>query len=141
MIKIRIKRLKRGSVLSNALLRRIICKTLESQGIAEGEINLLLADDAAIKRLNARYLNRAWPTDVLAFSMMEGERLEGSERILGDVVVSVDRAKIEAPRFNNTLKKELALYVIHGVLHLAGFRDGSKKLENAQKKILAKFFK
>ena len=140
MLKIRIKRLRRGLVLGDRLLRRIIYKTLKSQGITKGEISLLIADDYRIRALNRKYLNRKKPTDVLAFSMQEGKFLKGSECILGDVVVSVDRAKVQAKRFSSALKKELALYVIHGVLHLVGYKDGSRKMERLQQEMLAEFF-
>lgn len=72
--------------------------------------------------------------------MREGKRLKNPGQILGDIVVSLDRARAQAKEFNTALKKELALYVIHGVLHLAGHRDGSKKMERLQQKILKGFF-
>jgi probable rRNA maturation factor len=72
--------------------------------------------------------------------MQEGKRLKGSERLIGDVVISVDRARIQARQFSNTLKRELALYVIHGLLHLAGYRDGSKKMKRCEQGLLGEFF-
>ena len=73
--------------------------------------------------------------------MREGKRLKGERRIVGEVVVSADRARIQAGIYKSSLKRELALYVIHGVLHLTGFRDGSKKMERLQEKIANEFFK
>lgn len=100
----------------------------------------MIAGDSYIRSLNQKYLKRRGPTDVLAFSMQEGTRLAGSGRILGDVIISVDRARAQAKRFKNTEKKELALYVVHGVLHLTGFKDGSKRMKRLQEKIVKEFF-
>ena len=136
MFKIRIKRLKGNLILSDKFIKRLIQKTLESQGIKNAEVGLLIVGDDKIARLNRKYLGRIGPTDVLAFSMREGKKVSGSGENLGDVVISVDRAKEQAAEFKNSLKKELSLYVIHGVLHLAGHKDGSRKMEKLQAKIL-----
>jgi len=141
VLKIRIKKTRKIQILSDRILRRIIRKTLKSQKITEGEISLLITGDVRIKALNYKYLNKRRPTDVLAFSFREGKPIKGSGKILGDVVISVDRARIQAKQFNNSLKKELALYVIHGLLHLAGYKDGSRRIEKTQKKLLKGFFK
>jgi len=101
----------------------------------------LITGDSRIEKLNRRFLRRKGPTDVLAFNMREGKRLKNPRQILGDVVVSLDRARVQAKEFDTTLKKELALYVIHGVLHLAGHKDGSSKMEVQQQKILKEFFR
>jgi len=97
----------------------------------------LIVGDPKIRMLNCKYLNKKTATDVLAFSMQEGRRLRSCDKVLGDVVVSVDRARVQAKIFKNTLKRELALYVIHGLLHLVGYKDGSRKMEKLQQKILS----
>ena len=101
----------------------------------------MITGDSRIEKLNRRFLGRKGPTDVLAFNMREGKGLKNLGQILGDIVVSLDRARVQANEFGTTLKKELALYVIHGVLHLAGHKDGSRKMERLQQEILRKFFK
>ena len=101
----------------------------------------MIVGDAEIKRFNRRYLNRHRATDVLAFSMREGRKLAGSNMVLGDVMISQDRAKAQAVAFGNSTKKELALYVAHGILHLTGFKDGSKKMVTLQNQIVSEFFK
>jgi len=104
-------------------------------------VTLLIAGDAHITRLNRKYLKRQGATDVMAFSMREGKRLHAPGEALGDVVISVDRARAQAGRFGNTFRKELALYAVHGVLHLTGFKDGSKQMEKLQERIADEFFK
>jgi len=76
---------------------------------------VLLTDDAEIARLHDRFLNDPSPTDVLSFPMDDGV----------DVVVNVERARREAKSRGHTIKAELGLYVIHGLLHACGYDDGN----------------
>ncbi len=78
-------------------------------------MSLLFVDDRAMGELNRRYLNRRGPTDVLAFPMGD----EGC--LLGDVVISVERAAAQAQRAGHSLEMELDVLLIHGLLHLMGY--------------------
>jgi probable rRNA maturation factor len=85
-------------------------------------VSILLADDEVISRMSARYLGRQGPTDVLAFSQVEGEGMPGSS-LLGDVVVSLEAAQRQARRARWSTEEEACLLAVHGVLHLLGWRD------------------
>lgn len=91
-------------------------------------ISVVVVDDDAIRQLNERHLNRDEPTDVLAFDLRgETSQLPDSPpQVLvdGDIVVSVETARREAERRGHDLRAELALYVVHGTLHLLGHDDG-----------------
>lgn len=89
----------------------------------EAEVSVLLVDDNTIRKLNRRYRGDDRPTDVLAFSQREGPYREINPNLLGDIVISVERALIQSKRFNQSLEKELSLYLIHGLLHLLGYDD------------------
>ncbi|MCC7380824.1 MAG: rRNA maturation RNase YbeY [Deltaproteobacteria bacterium] len=102
---------------SIAALRRAIAATLELERAAGREVSLLLTDDAEIRVLNRDYRGKDRPTDVLAFAFDEAGGPEGP---LGDVVVSVERAAIQARARRVTLDRELELLVVHGTLHLLG---------------------
>jgi probable rRNA maturation factor len=78
------------------------------------KVSVLLTGDAEIARLHGEYLDDPTPTDVLSFPMDDGV----------DVVVSVERARREAKSRGHTIKAELALYLIHGLLHACGYDDG-----------------
>ena len=81
-------------------------------------ISVSLVDDAQIRALNKEYLKCDQTTDVLSFNLDE---LVGDEVYhLGDVVVNVDQAERQAPKFGNDLEHELAELAEHGVLHLLG---------------------
>jgi probable rRNA maturation factor len=96
--------------------------TLESEGIrGEAELSLLFVNEAAIADLNHRYLGEDRPTDVLAFPIDDDPEPQGPvPRLLGDVVVCPSVAARQAPDHDATLEDELALLVVHGVLHVLG---------------------
>jgi probable rRNA maturation factor len=81
-------------------------------------ISLAVVDDATIHELNRQFLNHDWPTDVLSFALQDdGNHLEG------EVIISADTAATAAAELGCTPAAEQLLYVIHGMLHLVGYRD------------------
>ena len=101
--------LSRGDVV------RAARAALASQpGPHEGELSISFVDDAEIAELNLRWLDRAGPTDVIAFS------LGSPESVLGDVYVSVDTATANAAGLEIAAEEELLRLVIHGTLHVLG---------------------
>ncbi len=93
----------------------------------EVEVSVLLCDDAAIAELNQRYLGHDGPTDVLSFPQHElapGQAALSDGDLLGDVAISVETAARQAAEFADwSLDDELALLVVHGLLHLCGWDD------------------
>lgn len=83
---------------------------------------MLLVGDRAIRRLNRAYLNRDRPTDVLAFPQQRGSP-SPQPFLLGDVVISVETAARQAKVHGHSLAQEMALLLIHGILHLLGYED------------------
>lgn len=126
--------------VSEEKIKKCAEQALEALGEGKSELSLLLVNDAYIRRLNHKYRNVDSRTDVLAFSMREGEGLSKKSPILGDVVISVETAKREAEKRNKKLHEEICLYLIHGVLHLLGYDDSvtheRKKMEAKQKELL-----
>ncbi len=76
------------------------------------EIEITLVDDPTIARVHADFMNLGDPTDVITFHH-------------GEILISVDTAARQAPDYQRALRDEVALYLIHGLLHLAGYRDKS----------------
>jgi probable rRNA maturation factor len=87
---------------------------------AEAELSVALVDDAAMQALNATYRNKNQPTDVLAFSMREGDATPRSD-LLGDVVISVDTAARQATERGVSVAAEVRTLLTHGILHLLGY--------------------
>ena len=90
------------------------------------ELSLRLTDDAEIQALNAQYREQNKPTDVLAFAALELDCPQSVEMellplYLGDIIISVDTANLQAQQQGHTLKTELAWLAAHGLLHLLGW--------------------
>jgi probable rRNA maturation factor len=96
-------------------------RLLELLGLDEVELSLVLCDDARIQALNRDYRGKDAPTDVLSFSMREGEEAEADDPVLGDLVISLDTAARQASELGHTLEDELRVLTIHGLLHLLGY--------------------
>jgi probable rRNA maturation factor len=98
-----------------------LLRALEGRrAVARLELSVTLADDAEIAALNAGYRGVARATDVLAFSLLEGEHAERRGALLGDVVIGVEIAARQARRRRRSLDDEVARLLIHGALHLLG---------------------
>jgi probable rRNA maturation factor len=96
-------------------LRRLVRAALALEGLTAGDLTIVLGDDALLRTLNRRYRGLDRATDVLSFPYGDDE---GS--VVGDIVVSMERAAEQARRFRVTAGRELARLVVHGALHLAG---------------------
>ncbi|MEZ4279494.1 MAG: rRNA maturation RNase YbeY [Myxococcota bacterium] len=110
----------RRARLDLALLRRRAVAILKAAGQARSELSIALVDDAAIGALNAQYRGKPRPTDVLSFSLVEGDFADRRGRLLGDVVISVDTAARQASERRRSLDDTVAKLLVHGVLHLLG---------------------
>ncbi len=113
-------------------------------GYESAECGILVVNDKRIAELNRTFRNVAAPTDVLAFSMQEGQRVEGSLNLLGDVVISAERALSQAIDRGHSLERELSFLLVHGLLHLVGWDDiteaDRRRMFRTQEKILKKVF-
>jgi probable rRNA maturation factor len=92
---------------------------LESVGEENAAISLTLVDDAAIRKLNRLHRGKDKPTDVLSFPL-DPDEIEGPERLLGDIVISIDTARRQAADYDAPLQREVYRLAIHGLLHVLG---------------------
>ena len=117
-------------------LRGMAREVLRGLGCHEdAELSILLTDNEGIRALNRRYLDRDRPTDVLSFPMWDFNselRTPNSELILGDVVISIEKARKQAEELGVTMDEELSRLLVHGILHLFGF-DHEKSSKEAQR--------
>lgn len=92
---------------------------LKGEGTEEcGSLSVILVGDAKISEINKQFLGNNQPTDVIAFVLEEKHEHEW-----GEVYISLDQAREQAAQFDTSWKEELARYVIHGILHLLGYKD------------------
>jgi probable rRNA maturation factor len=110
------------------------------------EISILLVDNSYIKELNFIYRNQNIPTDVLSFAMNElGEDEPDYEsldevNILGDIVISLEKAVEQSEEYGHSLSRELGYLVAHGMLHLIGYdhetEEETRGMRNLEEKIM-----
>jgi probable rRNA maturation factor len=108
-----------GAAAPVARIRRQARAILALLGERRATLSVALVGDREIRALNARYRNQDRPTDVLSF-VAEAE-LPCGERLLGDVVISLERAARQAKARRRALERELETLLVHGVLHLLGY--------------------
>jgi len=125
--KIRVRRLKETARRILGLLRQ-----------DHAELSLALVDNREMQKLNARYRDKNEPTDVLAFPA--GKALLPGMQVLGDVVISVEKAEEQARKRRKTLGQEIRTLLIHGILHLLGYdhersRREARVMRGMEKKV------
>jgi probable rRNA maturation factor len=121
---------------TNYILKKktILKDWLKSAITAEGyllqELNFILCADAYLLRMNQDYLNHDTYTDVITF-----DNSEELKTIVGDIFISIERIKENAATFKHTVEHELSRVMIHGALHLLGYKDKTKaeKLKMTEK--------
>jgi probable rRNA maturation factor len=127
-MRISIQNRQKRILLNLKKVRRATQRILTELGLLDAELSVLLVDDARIRDLNRRYLNRDKPTNVLAFPMREGEFSTLHPNLLGDLVISVETAERQSDRFGLNEMEMVILLMVHGVLHLIGYEhEGTKK--------------
>ncbi len=99
--------------------------TLRHHSVPGGSVSVAIVDDDTIASLNRKHLDHSGPTDVLTFDLRgeRGQPASSNEPVDGEIVMSVDTAKREAAARGHTSNAELALYAVHGTLHLLGYDD------------------
>lgn len=106
------------------LVRKAILSTLKYEDVeAKCEVSVTFTDNEGIRALNKEYRNIDRATDVLSFPLVnydEGEELE-DEVMLGDIVLSLERAREQAEEFGHSFERECAFLCVHSTLHLLGY--------------------
>lgn len=103
-------------------LKKWIKETIESEGYVLNELNFIFCSDEYLLRVNQDFLQHDYYTDVITF-----DNSEELKTILGDIFISIDRVKDNAKQNKATTDDELCRIIIHGTLHLLGYRDKTKK--------------
>jgi probable rRNA maturation factor len=143
-MKIQIENRQTGINIERRKIRGTVFKILKILNCVDKEISISFTDDENIKKLNQQYLGRNKPTNVLSFSLQEGEYGNINPQILGDVVISVETAQKDAVQGKLTFEQEIYFLVIHGILHLLGYNhenstaEETKKMKQREKEIFNK---
>lgn len=135
MYEIAIANKQKQITVNRRQIRRAVTTALKLEQVAQAEISIAIVDDATIHQINRDYLQHDYPTDVISFLLeVEGgstERLKAGrgagKTILGDIVLSADTAARMAESVGWSVDAEIVLYVVHGLLHLCGYDDLTKR--------------
>lgn len=133
-----------------SLVEKVVQKTLEEEVQGDYEVSVSFVDNEEIRQLNKQYRDKDSATDVLSFPLMEFEDTEEDyeneeeyvqeDKLLGDIVVSLEKAQEQSEEYGHSLERELAFLIAHGTLHLLGMdhedEDGEKEMIAEQERIL-----
>ncbi|MUK87093.1 rRNA maturation RNase YbeY [Ornithinibacillus sp. L9] len=132
------------------LIHRLVRFTAQKEGVSDqAEVSISFVSNREIQELNRNYRQIDKPTDVISFALQES--VEGEldvidedlPLVLGDIVISVDRAKEQADDYGHTLERELGFLAVHGFLHLLGYdhmnEEDEKEMFQKQDNILGEF--
>ncbi|MBW2494554.1 MAG: rRNA maturation RNase YbeY, partial [Deltaproteobacteria bacterium] len=105
----------------SGLLRSRAIRALREVGHSTSELSVAIVPDAEIAALNSEHRGKRSATDVLSFSLLEGEHSDRRGKLLGDVVIGIETAARQARAAHRALDEEVARLLIHGILHLLGW--------------------
>ena len=107
-----------------ALIKKAVEKVGELYDVMDAEVSVTLTDNAHIQVINREYRGIDRPTDVISFALNESEEPElvgGPEvNVLGDVIISLERAAEQAEEYGHSYEREVAFLTVHSMLHLLG---------------------
>ena len=141
-MKILIDNMQHKIKIDKRKMRSVTMTLLKYLSCADKEISLCFVDDNTIQQLNNQYRHKNKPTNVLSFSLQEGEFGSINPHILGDIVISVDTAKEDAIKKSVSIEREFDFLIIHGLLHLLGYnhenssKEEAKKMQKKEKELL-----
>ena len=112
------------------LIKEVVSRVLEEEKVLpEVDVYITLTNNEEIHKINKEYRDVDRPTDVLSFPMYETDEIAGLkndtddeiEKILGDIIVSIEKVREQAEEYGHSFERELAYLVTHGMLHLLGY--------------------
>ena len=130
--------------IEESWLQSVVERALVAQGVSSNvELGLVIASEERVQQLNQSYLGKDEPTDVLAFDMLPEQSAQGipgtdfpafvmppdGVRHLGEVIISYPQAVTQAEEHQHSVKREIAILIIHGVLHLLGYEHDKPALK------------
>ncbi|MCC3145390.1 rRNA maturation RNase YbeY [Halanaerobium sp. Z-7514] len=104
------------------LLAKVITTAAEVEGYSGGEVSVAFVSNEEIRKLNKKYRELDEATDVLSFPI--------DDEVLGDIIISSQRAALQAEEYGHSLKRELAYLTVHGILHLFGYDHHGQEEKN-----------
>lgn len=110
--------------LAVATVEEAAAKVSELYGLDRAELSVTLTDNQHIHIINRQYRGVDRPTDVISFALNESDEPEVQDQevnILGDIIISLERAAEQAKEYGHSYRREVAFLTVHGLLHLLGY--------------------
>lgn len=118
---------EKEEILELKKVEEFIKFVIEKESLQNCSFSIIITDNTFIHKLNKEYRNVDRPTDVISFALEDNKDfISGNIRLLGDIYISIDKAKEQAIEYGHSLLRELSFLSIHGLLHLLGY-DHMKK--------------
>ena len=122
-------------------VKDLINYALKEEKVVNAMFNIIIVDNEYIHKLNKEYRNIDKPTDVISFALEDNDDFINNDiRVLGDIYISLDKAKEQALEYQHSLLRELSFLALHGLLHLLGYdhmnKDDEKIMFEKQERIL-----
>ena len=113
------------------VVEKVLYSAIEKEKLENVEFNLIIVDNKYIHELNKMYRNIDRETDVITFALEDEDTIivPENERILGDIYISIDKAKEQAKEYGHSLLRELSFLAVHGFYHLLGYDHQTKEEE------------
>ena len=110
-------------------IKKLIEKVISDEKKATGDLNFILTDDITLKKMNVKFLKHNYFTDVISFDYGVGKRMNG------EIYISIDTVKRNALNYKVSYNSELVRVMLHGVLHLCGYKDKSFEEKNEMNRL------
>ncbi|SDH47797.1 probable rRNA maturation factor [Alteribacillus persepolensis] len=116
-----------------ALMKQVLQAACRHEDVAEdSELSVTVVDNETIHEMNNQYRDVDKPTDVISFALNDEEELPDDievPNLLGDIVISIDKAKEQAESYGHSVERELGFLAVHGCLHLLGYTHDTAEAE------------
>ena len=111
-------------------VKYVLNKAIEIEKTGTVNFNVIIVDNEYIHKLNKEYRGIDRPTDVISFALEDSEDIKYEDfRLLGDIYISIDKAKEQAKEYGHSFKREICFLAVHGLLHLLGYDHMEKEEE------------
>ena len=113
-------------------VKKVLESAIQKEKLENTSFNVIIVDNNYIHELNKTYRNIDRETDVITFALEDEDTIinPSEERVLGDIYISIDKAKEQAKDYSHSLLRELSFLAVHGFYHLLGYDHQTKEEES-----------
>lgn len=127
------------------IIEKVINKAFEIEGLKKASCSIIIVDNSYIHKLNKEYRGIDRVTDVISFALEDDKSMiiPDGIRLLGDIYISIDKAKEQAKEYGHSLERELCFLAVHGLYHLLGYdhetKEEAKVMFKKQEEVLREY--